>query len=209
MTSPSVIYEQEKLNLWKEKVSLAEQIANSKFLSRDWVYHNILQIAQDDARKEQEKIEQDVQMLAKLDAAQQPAQQQAQQPTETPTDGAEAQPAEEPKLDSVDDVLASLEDVPTEEESGDEAELEEAKMGRPKEGVKYGQDSHPRGRDPIGHRENLGALRVGQLRKPTKKSPLSLENHEVSNLIKQLNAHKSGAAQPSILSEDNILDIEN
>jgi Bacteriophage T4-like portal protein (Gp20) len=209
MTSPSVIYEQEKLNLWKEKVSLAEQIANSKFLSRDWVYHNILQIAQDDARKEQEKIEQDVQMLAKLDAAQQPAQQQTQQPTETPTDGAEAQPAEEPKLDSVDDVLASLEDVPTEEESGDEAELEEAKMGRPKEGVKYGQDSHPRGRDPIGHRENLGALRVGQLRKPTKKSPLSLENHEVSNLIKQLNAHKSGAAQPSILSEDNILDIEN
>jgi len=209
MTSPSVIYEQEKLNLWKEKVSLAEQIANSKFLSRDWVYHNILQIAQDDARKEQEKIEQDVQMLAKLDAAQQPAQQQAQQPTETPTDGAEAQPAEEPKLDSVDDVLASLEDVPTEEESGDEAELEEAKMGRPKEGVKYGQDSHPRGRDPIGHRENLGALRIGQLRKPTKKSPLSLENHEVSNLIKQLNAHKSGAAQPSILSEDNILDIEN
>ena len=209
MTSPSVIYEQEKLNLWKEKVSLAEQIANSKFLSRDWVYHNILQIAQDDAKEEQKKVEQDMQMLAKLDAAQ-------QQPTqpEQPTQSAETPAAEEPapedqKIDSVADVLASLEDIPTEDEGGDDSELEEAKIGRPKEGQKYGQDSHPRGRDPLGHKENLGALRVGQLRKPTKKSPLSLENHEVSNLIKQLNAHKSGTAQPSILSEDNILDIEN
>ena len=209
MTSPSVIYEQEKLNLWKEKVSLAEQIANSKFLSRDWVYHNILQIAQDDAKEEQKKVEQDMQMLAKLDAAQ-------QQPTqpEQPTQSAETPAAEEPapedqKIDSVADVLASLEDMPTEDEGGDDSELEEAKIGRPKEGQKYGQDSHPRGRDPLGHKENLGALRVGQLRKPTKKSPLSLENHEVSNLIKQLNAHKSGTAQPSILSEDNILDIEN
>ena len=209
MTSPSVIYEQEKLNLWKEKVSLAEQIANSKFLSRDWVYHNILQIAQDDAKEEQKKVEQDMQMLAKLEAAQ-------QQPTqpEQPTQSAETPAAEEPapedqKIDSVADVLASLEDMPTEDEGGDDSELEEAKIGRPKEGQKYGQDSHPRGRDPLGHKENLGALRVGQLRKPTKKSPLSLENHEVSNLIKQLNAHKSGTAQPSILSEDNILDIEN
>jgi len=209
MTSPSVIYEQEKLNLWKEKVSLAEQIANSKFLSRDWVYHNILQIAQDDAKEEQKKVEQDMQMLAKLDAAQ-------QQPTqpEQPTQSAETPAAEEPapedqKIDSVADVLASLEDIPTEDEGGDDSELEEAKIGRPKEGQKYGQDSHPRGRDPLGHKENLGALRVGQLRKPTKKSPLSLENHEVFNLIKQLNAHKSGTAQPSILSEDNILDIEN
>jgi len=209
MTSPSVIYEQEKLNLWKEKVSLAEQIANSKFLSRDWVYHNILQIAQDDAKEEQKKVEQDMQMLAKLDAAQQqPTQpEQPTQPAETP---AVEEPApEDQKIDSVADVLASLEDMPTEDEGGDDSELEEAKIGRPKEGQKYGQDSHPRGRDPLGHKENLGALRVGQLRKPTKKSPLSLENHEVSNLIKQLNAHKSGTAQPSILSEDNILDIEN
>ena len=209
MTSPSVIYEQEKLNLWKEKVSLAEQIANSKFLSRDWVYHNILQIAQDDAKEEQKKVEQDMQMLAKLEAAQQqPTQpEQPTQPAETPA--AEEPAPEDQKIDSVADVLASLEDMPTEDEGGDDSELEEAKIGRPKEGQKYGQDSHPRGRDPLGHKENLGALRVGQLRKPTKKSPLSLENHEVSNLIKQLNAHKSGTAQPSILSEDNILDIEN
>ncbi len=122
----------------------------------------------------------------------------------------EEQPAEEPeKLDTVDAVLASLEDMPEEEEVVDDTELEEAKMGRPKTGMQFGQDSHPRGRDPLGHKENLGALRVGQQRKPSRKSPLSLENHEVSNLIKQLNAHKIAPETSSILNEENILDIEN
>jgi hypothetical protein len=209
MTSPSVIYEQEKLNLWKEKIALANDIASSKFLSRDWVYHNILQIAQDDAQEEQKKVEQDAQMIAKMEAA---AQQAAQ-----PQAGPEAQPAEteeapeEKKLDTVDDVLASLDDVPTEDESElGEEELEEAKMGRPKVGMKFGQDSHPRGRDPLGHKENLGVLRVGQQRKPSKKSPLSLENYEVSSLIKQLNAAKNPTnTTTSILNEENILDLEN
>jgi len=216
MTSPSVIYEQEKLNLWKEKVALSKDIADSKFLSRDWIYHNILQIAEDDARAEQEKIVKDVEWMGKAEAAQQQAAQpqQPQAGAEAPPEGeAPAEPeagAEgEQQLDTVDAVLASLEDVPTEEEDGDEAELEEAKMGRPKVGMKFGQDSHPRGRDPLGHKENLGALRVGQQRKPSRKSPLSLENYEVSNLIKQLNAHKIAPETSSILNEDNILDIEN
>jgi hypothetical protein len=215
MSSPSVIYEQEKLNLWKEKVGLAKDIADSKFLSRDWIYHNILQIAEDDAREEQEKVVKDVEWMGKAEAAQQQASQPQQaQPTgtpapeETPTEP-EAEAEGEQQLDTVDAVLASLEDVPTEEEDGDEAELEEAKMGRPKVGMKFGQDSHPRGRDPLGHKENLGALRVGQQRKPSRKSPLSLENHEVSSLIKQLNAHKVAPETSSILNEDNILDIEN
>lgn len=215
MTSPSVIYEQEKLNLWKEKVSLAKDIADSKFLSRDWIYHNILQIAEDDAKAEQDKVVKDVEWVGKAEAAQQQAAQPQQAPAGTegqpaePEAGAE-QPAEEPQqLATVDDVLASLEDSSDEEEVGDEAELEEAKMGRPKVGMKFGQDSHPRGRDPLGHKENLGALRVGQQRKPSRKSPLSLENHEVSSLIKQLNAHKIAPETSSILNEENILDIEN
>jgi hypothetical protein len=215
MTSPSVIYEQEKLNLWKEKIALANDIASSKFLSRDWIYHNILQIAEDDARNEQEKVAKDVEMLGQLQATEQAAanpQQQGQQP-------AEAQPSEEPsagdevpaegeeKIDDVDTILASLNSGEEETElEVPEEELEEAKMGRPKVGQKYGQDSHPRGRDPLGHRENLGALRVGQQRKPSKKSPLSLESAEISNLIKQLETKSEKTS--SILNEENILEMD-
>ena len=212
MTNPSVIYEQEKINLWKEKIGLANDIASSKFLSRDWIYHNILQVAEDDAREEQQKVAKDVEMLGQLQATEQAAAApQEPQPQQEPQPSEPEAPAgpegEEQQIDDVDTILSSLEGPADESEL--EGELEEAKMGRPKEGPKYGQDSHPRGRDPLGHKENLGALRVGPQRKPSKKSPLSLENHEISSLIKQLNAHKTITETTSILNEENILDIEN
>ena len=212
MTNPSVIYEQEKINLWKEKIGLANDIASSKFLSRDWIYHNILQVAEDDAREEQQKVAKDVEMLGQLQATEQAAAApQEPQPQQEPQPSEPEAPAgpegEEQQIDDVDTILSSLEGPADESEL--EGELEEAKMGRPKEGPKYGQDSHPRGRDPLGHKENLGALRVGPQRKPSKKSPLSLENHEISSLIKQLNAHKTITETTSILDEENILDIEN
>jgi len=211
MSSPSVIFEQEKLNLWKEKVQLAKDITDSKYLSRDWVYHNILNVSLEEARDEEDKILKDVEWVSKVDAAAQP-----QQPQAGPEAGAEpgAEPApegepegEEPqKLDTVDAVLASLEEPSEEESDLGEEELEEAKMGRPRTGVSYGQDSHPRGRDPLGHKENMDALKGRTPRRaPSRKSSLSLENHEISSLIKQLNATKT----TSILNEENILDIEN
>jgi len=206
MSSPSVIFEQEKLNLWKEKIQLAKDITDSKYLSREWVYHNVLNISVEDSEDEKKKIADDVVMIAKLDASAQQAA-QPQQPTEQPPEAAPAQETE--PVDDVDQILASLEDTPTEEEGGDEAELEEAKMGRPRTGASYGQDSHPRGRDPLGHKENMDALRGRiQRRAPSKKSPLSLERAEVSNLIKQLKQHKVEQAQSSILNEENILDTE-
>jgi hypothetical protein len=208
MSSPSVIFEQEKLNLWKEKVQLAKDITDSKYLSRDWVYHNILNVSLEQARDEEDKILKDVEWVGKVDAAAQP-----QQPPMGPEMGAEPAPSGEPEgeepqqLSTVDDVLASLEDTTPDEESEiSDEELEEAKMGRPRTGMSYGQDSHPRGRDPLGHKENMDALK-GRIarRAPSRKSPLSLENHEISSLIKQLNATKT----TSILNEENILDMEN
>jgi hypothetical protein len=223
MSSPSIIFEQEKLNLWKEKIQLAKDITDSKYLSRDWVYHNVLQIAQDDADIEKKKVDEDAKMIAKMDAeaqqASQPQQPEPGAPPEGPQPGGEptgeAPPTEEPtqepeKLDSVDAVLASLEDTPTVEDEIDisDEELEEAKMGRPRKGMAFGQDSHPRGRDPLGHKENMDVLKGRiQRRKPTRKSPLSLENSEVSNLIKQLKSQKTDKPL-SILNEENILQSE-
>jgi len=218
MSSPSVIFEQEKLNLWKEKVQLAKDITDGKYLSREWVYHNVLNVSLEDAAKEQEKIAKDVEWAGKIDAA---AQQAAQPPqpdqspnVEQPAPEGEPVPEEEPqKLNTVDDVLASLETADTSEEELElsDEELEEAKMGRPRTGVSYGQDSHPRGRDPLGHKENMDALK-GRIprRAPSRKSPLSLENTEMANFIKQLKTQKPlNQKSPSILSEENILDIDS
>jgi len=217
MSSPSIIFEQEKLNLWKEKIQLAKDITDGKYLSREWVYHNILNISIDDAGKEQQGVAKDVEWVAKVDAAAQQASQPQQPgaPGETPggepapeTPAPEEQPEEPEQLDTVDAVLASLDDAESDDESElSDEELEEVKMGRPRTGMAYGQDSHPRGRDPLGHKENMDALKGRiQRRKPSRKSAFSLENYEISNLIKQLNAAKSSVNTTNILSENNILD---
>jgi hypothetical protein len=117
----------------------------------------------------------------------------------------------EQQIGDVDQILASLKSSEPESELDEmsDEELEEAKMGRPRKGMSFGQDSHPRGRDPLGHKENMDVLRGRiQRRKPTRKSAFSLENAEISNLIKQLKTQKEAPTQPSILSEDNILDDE-
>ena len=237
MTSPSVIYEQEKINLWTQKINLASQITQTKYLSRDWVYHNILELSKEDAEKEYQKMMQEAQTFGDLTVKEQQAMQpppppvdmqgqpqgdEGMPPEQTPEQPAGQEPMEAPQeevpqepeqMDDVQAILAALSE-PTEaeledEEIIDEYDLEEAKVGRPKEGVKYGTDKHPRGRDPLGHMENLNALN-GTLKpiRNTKKSGLSLERLEISNLIKQLDSHQKPKSSPSILNEANILDIE-
>ena len=210
MTSPSVIYEQEKINLWKEKIGLATTISDSKFLSREWIYHNILQLSKEDGKREQAAVQGDVEYLGKLEMTQQqsaqPPQEQpqptnGQQPqpsgTESPEEAPQPEtPSEEQQIDDVDAILSNLE-----QSTSNESEIEEAKVGRPLKGSVYGQDSHPRGRDPLGHKENMDGLKVFARRAPSKKSALSLEQADVSRLIKQLEAKSK---QNTILHENNI-----
>jgi hypothetical protein len=225
LTNPSVVYEQEKLNLWKEKIGVAEQIANSKMLSHEWIYHNILELSDDQIEEERKKIAEDVKRMAELDASAQP-----QQPGGAEAGGAapEEQPAgeepaelpaeeEEQQIDDVDAILSSLEDSAEESELEEVPgeELEEAKMGRPKVGTKFGQDSHPRGRDPLGHKENMGSLTVRKQRNDKRKSPLALTK-EIQGFINQLKSTKVKSGKMiledtdstgSMLDENNILDI--
>jgi len=47
LTTPSVVYEQEKIALWKEKVDLAKSIQDTNLLPSDFIYDNIFQFSQD------------------------------------------------------------------------------------------------------------------------------------------------------------------
>jgi hypothetical protein len=47
LTTPSIIFEQEKVALWKEKVSLAKDIQDTNLLPSDWIYDNIFQFSED------------------------------------------------------------------------------------------------------------------------------------------------------------------
>jgi hypothetical protein len=47
LTTPSIIYDQERIALMKEKVELARQITETKLLPTDWIYHNVFHLSQD------------------------------------------------------------------------------------------------------------------------------------------------------------------
>ena len=126
LVNPSTIYEQEKVNLWSEKIRLAQDIQSLNMLSKDWVYQNIFKLS------EGESDEQRVMMLDDLkdrfrfrsieDEGNDPAMDD-----------------EEPE-----DIEESLETLKN--------ELKD-KGGRPREGGTYGKDKHPYGRDPLGDDE--------------------------------------------------------
>ena len=160
LTNPSILYEQEKINIWKEKFSLAQQMTGGQaiLLSQDWVYNNILEMSADEIEEQRTKIAEDTQRQQKLSG--EPSQETpSEQPQEPPTDEPSVDP-EEAQIDDVEQILSSLENT-EDEESDLEEILVKNKGGRPREGLKFGTDAHPLGRDPLGHKENKKAMRRG------------------------------------------------
>jgi hypothetical protein len=47
LTTPSIIYDQERIMLMKEKVDLAKNIMDAQLLPSDWIYHHIFHLSED------------------------------------------------------------------------------------------------------------------------------------------------------------------
>ena len=56
LVNPSTIYEQEKVNLWSEKIRLAQDIQGLNMLSKDWVYENIFKLSDGEQDLERDKM---------------------------------------------------------------------------------------------------------------------------------------------------------
>ena len=59
LTTPSIIYDQERIALLKEKVDLAAQIKDSGLLPTDWIYDNIFHLSEDQYEEYRDLILQD------------------------------------------------------------------------------------------------------------------------------------------------------
>ena len=59
LTTPSIIYEQEKIALWKEKVDLATQMQATKLFSSDYIYDTLFDISEDKYNEMRELIRED------------------------------------------------------------------------------------------------------------------------------------------------------
>ncbi len=128
LTNASTIYEQEKVNLWSEKVRLASDVKALNMLSSDWAYHNVFGLSQDEIDTERAKVILDLKDRFRHTSIEQQGQ----------------DPANPPQQTNVEEEISKLKT---------EIELNR-EVGRPREGNTYGKDKHPYGRDPLGDAEN-------------------------------------------------------
>lgn len=59
LTTPSIIYDQERVALMKEKVELAKTIMESKLLPSDWIYANVFHMSQDELDEQRALVVED------------------------------------------------------------------------------------------------------------------------------------------------------
>jgi hypothetical protein len=173
LTLPSLIYEQEKINLWTMKMELIQKMDQLKVISKDWIYKNILNFTFEEAELQREALKDDAMMTFKLtnlettgtEKSQEQQGMLGQQPPlgndeagapmdvdteEPPIEGEEEQePTPNGQPLNVEDQINKLKaDL-----GGDETQQEAKMAGRPKEYSTRGKDKSPFGRDVIGSKD--------------------------------------------------------
>jgi len=66
LSTPSVIYEQEKIALWKEKVALAKEIQDTKLLPSDFIYDRVFQFSEDQYDEFRDLVAEDMKRTFRL-----------------------------------------------------------------------------------------------------------------------------------------------
>jgi len=192
LTTPSIIYEQEKIALWKEKVELAGNIMDKSLLPTDWIYQNIFHFSEDQYAEFRNQTIEDKKRSFRISQIEN----EGNDPVEsgisfgTPHD------------------LASLYG------KGRYGEVpigyDEKEAGRPEEKVSdYGTQDHALGKDPIGAKGMHEPLKAAAGTGAT----WTLESTRVEYLknkkmLESINVKKTNVfEEPSILNESNIQDI--
>jgi len=204
LTTPSIIYDQERVNLMKEKVELASQIMENNLLPSDWIYDNLFHFSEDQFDEYRDLIVQDKARKFRLNQIE--------------TEGND--PSETGQVYGTPHQLASAygkgrgeEAVPTgynEKDPNEPVHL----VGRPKASVSnINRQDSPFGKDRIGAKtySTAGVDQEDTLAKTQWKggSPLALEtylkNKGIFNNI-PVNRKTTLFEQSDLLNEDNIRD---
>lgn len=206
LTNPSTVYEMEKINLWKEKAQLADQLTQGKYMSREWVYKNVFNMSDEEITIEQMEVVED----AKYEGNLQKIMQEASMPDQPEQPGAPGAapppPAGGAPMGETDEDPSDDDDLYGAEDSIKQvAALLSKKMGRPPEGRKIKTDKDPRGRDPLGYKEILGAMDVLPKKKDKKPAMTPRVEHSLLRMEETLEGFvdnsKSEGDEEKLLSD--------
>lgn len=66
LTTPSIIYDQEKIAIWKEKVALAKDLLDTNLIPSDWIYDNVFKLSEDQYDELRDLVMEDKKRLFRL-----------------------------------------------------------------------------------------------------------------------------------------------
>ena len=130
LTSPSIIYDQQKVALMNEKITLANAMKDSKLVSDRYVYEYIFNMSEEQWLQERNDVVEDLKLRFRQNQIE--------------------QEGNDPAITGVS--FGTPHDLATVHMSSNEVEIKD-KGGRPKEGIKHGQHKNEFGWDPTGKKE--------------------------------------------------------
>ena len=218
MTSPSVIYEQEKLTLYTSKVDLAKSMIEGQLMSREWIYKNIFNFESSEIEElDQQQIydlKEEFRKTKIKEEGEDPANASPAAEKEESEEGGgegetdEAGGAEEGEggetgaANPFESTNPYLSKKVSEDEDPVHNRAKAPKggwpgAGRPKEPMKYNSHNHPRGYDPIG--------------KIAWKNARNESKFDIAGLKAKLNNKRvltEDAVTTSLLDERNLIQTE-
>jgi len=193
MTTPSIIYDQERIALMREKVGLAKDALDSKLLPSDWVYKNIFHFSEDEFDDYRDLTREDAKRAFRL--------------TQIENEGND--PTESGKSYGTPHDLASLygtgrmQSDPANVPTGYDQDRNFRKLGRPEEKSSFmNTQQDPLGRDRLGRQSNkVDDSDESRLREDSK-----IEYLKNRQLLESLGSKKlaSGLEKINFLDENNI-----
>jgi hypothetical protein len=172
MQTPSIIFEQEKIQLMKSKAELAQSLLDQKLLPTDWIYDNIFHLSEDQYDEYRDLIREDAKRQFRI--------------TQIENEGND--PVESGKSYGTPHDLASLygkgrnDSNPRNVPSGYD---EDKPLGRPKDSISnIGKQDNNFGKDRLGVKrmKDIDKNDSSDSRTDTNKSGMALENAQVAFL---------------------------
>jgi hypothetical protein len=172
LTAPSIIYDQQKVALMTEKMTLATSMKDSKLVSDKYIYEYIFNMSEDQWLQQRNDIVEDLKLRFRQNQIE--------------------QEGNDPAITGVS--FGTPHDLASMHMSSDDVE-EKDLGGRPKEGIKSGQHKNAFGWDPTGRKElkqafdpeNQKSTFTPDARRDRTVRPISTENHDILKHLKSKN----------------------
>ena len=210
LTTPSIIFEQEKIALLKEKIDLANQMKDTKLFSSDYIYEKLFDLSEDTYMEMRDLVREDSKRLFRIAQIENEGNDPAKSGTTygTPHDLASMygrRATSTPKGGGEGEVPTGYEDPKATPEWGQPG----PEGGRPVEKASvYGTNDALGGRDPLGVHGMKGGY--------PSDNDYVMENittqavyHKTKEALKNIVFKKESKNDDGLLNEDNIKDLGN